>query len=308
MARRPRTAGGRVAPPRSGVVTARAGGARRRTRFGRPYLGTTPRVSPGAAGAGNVGATRSAGTASRAGSRARGSAADPWTSGGRVGPPGCISAGTVGWAGAGGADGDGATVCAPAAKGNADTHSIAPRNNRTGIAPSRIARVISLRAGTRHARLGFRVRAPATGPPDGATAGPRGRKTRRDARRAPAASTIGGHTMPSDATSGPVETDETARLIASNKVEGTAVYDGDGQRLGSVYNFMVDKYTGQVAYAVLSFGGFLGIGENYRALPWHSLTYDTGLGGYVVGLSRQELEAAPRHDIGEDPITGTALA
>lgn len=114
--------------------------------------------------------------------------------------------------------------------------------------------------------------------------------------------------MPSDATSGPVETDETARLIASNKVEGTAVYDGSRQRLGSVYNFMVDKYTGQVAYAVLSFGGFLGIGENYRALPWHSLTYDTGLGGYVVGLSRQELEAAPRHDIGEDPITGTALA
>ena len=104
------------------------------------------------------------------------------------------------------------------------------------------------------------------------------------------------------------EARETAGLIGSDKVEGTAVYDGDGQRLGSVYNFMVDKYTGQVAYAVLSFGGFLGIGENYRALPWHSLTYDTGLGGYVVGLSRQELEATPRHAIDEDPITGTALA
>jgi hypothetical protein len=64
--------------------------------------------------------------------------------------------------------------------------------------------------------------------------------------------------------SGSVATD---RLIASNKVEGTAVYDRKGERLGSVYNFMVDKRSGQVAYAVMSFGGFLGVGGSYHPLP-----------------------------------------
>ena len=65
----------------------------------------------------------------------------------------------------------------------------------------------------------------------------------------------------------PIATDETDRLIASDKVEGTAVYNRVGERLGEVYNFMVDKYSGQVAYAVMSFGGFLGIGESYHPLP-----------------------------------------
>ena len=59
---------------------------------------------------------------------------------------------------------------------------------------------------------------------------------------------------------GAVAADETDRLIASNKVEGTAVYNRTRERLGEIYNFMVDKYSGQVAYAVMSFGGFLGIG------------------------------------------------
>jgi hypothetical protein len=66
---------------------------------------------------------------------------------------------------------------------------------------------------------------------------------------------------------GSVATDETNRLIASSKVEGTAVYNRQGERLGSVYNFMVDKVSGQVAYAVMSFGGFLGIGDSYHPLP-----------------------------------------
>src|ERR671910_130233 len=90
-----------------------------------------------------------------------------------------------------------------------------------------------------------------------------------------------------------VDTDETDRLIASDKVEGTAVYNRAGERLGSVHNVMIDKYSGQVAYAAMSFGGFLGIGERYHPLPWRALTYDTGLGGYVVDLGREQLEGAP---------------
>jgi len=96
--------------------------------------------------------------------------------------------------------------------------------------------------------------------------------------------------------------DETKRLIASSKVEGTPVYNRAGEQLGSVHNFMVDKYTGQVAYAVMSFGGFLGLGENYHPLPWKALTYDTRLAGYVVDLDGDRLAGAPRHGAEDDPF------
>src|SRR3954453_8038244 len=85
-----------------------------------------------------------------------------------------------------------------------------------------------------------------------------------------------------------VAVNETDRLISSDKVEGTSVYNRAGDSLGSVYTVMIDKYSGQVAYAVMSFGGFLGIGERYHPLPWKALTYDTGLGGYGVGVRREQ--------------------
>ena len=67
------------------------------------------------------------------------------------------------------------------------------------------------------------------------------------------------------------DTDETNRLIASNRVEGTAVYNRQGERLGSVYKFMVDKRSGHAEYAVMSFGGFLGIGDSYYPIPLEEL-------------------------------------
>jgi len=104
--------------------------------------------------------------------------------------------------------------------------------------------------------------------------------------------------MPNDTLSAagrPLEADETDRLISSEKVDGTAVYDRTGGRLGTVHHLMIDKYNGHVEYAVMSFGGFLGIGEDYTPLPWRSLTYDTRLGGYVVGVDRNRLERAPHY-------------
>ena len=98
-----------------------------------------------------------------------------------------------------------------------------------------------------------------------------------------------------------VAANETNRLIASNKVEGTAVYNCQGERLGEVYNFMVDKYSGQVAYAVLSFGSFLGMGGSYHPLPWKILTYDTKRGGYVVDLDKDRLKEAPSYSGSEAP-------
>lgn len=96
-------------------------------------------------------------------------------------------------------------------------------------------------------------------------------------------------------------TTESHRLIASNKVEDTTVYNRQGDRLGTVHNFMVDKRSGQVEYAVMSFGGFLGIGESYHPLPWKVLTYDTDRGGYVVDLDKDKLEKAPSYRPGNEP-------
>jgi hypothetical protein len=98
-----------------------------------------------------------------------------------------------------------------------------------------------------------------------------------------------------------VAVNETDRLISSDKVEGTSVYNRAGESLGSVYTLMIDKYSGQVSYAVMSFGGFLGIGERYHPLPWKALTYDTGQGGYVVDVSREQLERAPSYARDETP-------
>jgi len=99
----------------------------------------------------------------------------------------------------------------------------------------------------------------------------------------------------------PLEADETHRLISSEKVDGTAVYNRAGDRLGTVHHLMIDKYTGRVEYSVMSFGGFLGIGESYHPLPWRMLTYDTGMEGYVVDIDRTQLERAPRYTMSNAP-------
>lgn len=90
--------------------------------------------------------------------------------------------------------------------------------------------------------------------------------------------------------------DETASLISTDKVEGTAVHDAEGERIGTVRSLMVGKADGRVAYAVLSLGGALVTDSNYYPVPWQQLTYDTGLDGYVLGMTRAQMEDAPRYD------------
>ena len=87
--------------------------------------------------------------------------------------------------------------------------------------------------------------------------------------------------------------DATGRLVAAGKVNGTAVYDMKGERLGSVEDIMIDKISGHVAYAVAAFGGFLGLGETRRAIPWSVLHYDTNLDGYVANVDDSVLKDAP---------------
>jgi hypothetical protein len=90
-------------------------------------------------------------------------------------------------------------------------------------------------------------------------------------------------------------TRETVSLIGSDKVEGTAVYGSDDNKIGSVQRVMIDKISGKVAYAVISFGGFLGMGENHYPLPWSNLKYDTNVGGYRVGITEDQLKGAPKY-------------
>ena len=88
---------------------------------------------------------------------------------------------------------------------------------------------------------------------------------------------------------------ETYDLIGSDKVEGTAVYGSDQSKIGSIKRVMIDKITGKVAYAVMSFGGFLGMGEDYYPVPWSMLDYNTSLEGYRVNITKEQLDRAPKY-------------
>lgn len=82
-------------------------------------------------------------------------------------------------------------------------------------------------------------------------------------------------------------------LIESDRVEGTEVYGADRNHVGSVKRLMIDKKSGQVAYAVIGFGGFLGLGEDEHTVPWGKLTYDTDLGGYQTDVTADQIKGAP---------------
>ena len=89
-------------------------------------------------------------------------------------------------------------------------------------------------------------------------------------------------------------------LIAAEKVKGTNVYNLAGDKLGSVDDIMIDKVSGRAIYAVMSFGGFLGMGEKFHPLPWATLKYDAQKGGYVVNLDKKMLADAPYYDSGSE--------
>lgn len=98
-----------------------------------------------------------------------------------------------------------------------------------------------------------------------------------------------------------LQTDENIRLISSKKVEGTPVIGQNGDRLGQIESFMVDKYSGRVAYAVLAFGGTMGLGESLLPLPWSYLKYDEAKNGYSLNISSEQLKNAPKFKPSEAP-------
>jgi sporulation protein YlmC with PRC-barrel domain len=86
---------------------------------------------------------------------------------------------------------------------------------------------------------------------------------------------------------------QTFNLISSERVEGTKVYDQAGNKIGEIDHLMIDRVSGQVRYAVMSFGGFMGLGHNHYPLPWNTIRYDTGQEGYVTNVTESQLKDAP---------------
>ncbi|OJU24171.1 MAG: photosystem reaction center subunit H [Nitrobacter sp. 62-13] len=87
----------------------------------------------------------------------------------------------------------------------------------------------------------------------------------------------------------------TGNLISSDKESGKAIYGAEDKKIGSIEHVMIDKSTGEIAYAVLSFGGFMGIGNDHYPVPWKVLRYDSELGGYRSDISGNRLKGAPKH-------------
>jgi hypothetical protein len=100
-------------------------------------------------------------------------------------------------------------------------------------------------------------------------------------------------TMQTDTLQSESQSRQSHTLIASDRVEGTPVRRADGEKIGTIQRLMIDKLSGSVAYAVLSFGGFLGMGQKHAPIPWARLNYDPTLGAYHLDLSNEELSGAP---------------
>ena len=90
------------------------------------------------------------------------------------------------------------------------------------------------------------------------------------------------------------------RYIESDRVEGTAVYDAGGHHVGEVKRLIIEKVSGQVAFVIIAFQSFFGLGEDDHALAWNKLHYDPDLEGYRTDVSEEELRAAPDFPVRSD--------
>jgi sporulation protein YlmC with PRC-barrel domain len=87
--------------------------------------------------------------------------------------------------------------------------------------------------------------------------------------------------------------------IRAKKVIGTNVKDPSGRKIGQIEDVVLDKGSNSIMFAVVGFGGFLGMAEKFHPIPWSSLDYDEGESSYVVGYTKEQLQAAPAGSIDE---------
>jgi hypothetical protein len=91
----------------------------------------------------------------------------------------------------------------------------------------------------------------------------------------------------------PGEPTSSKPVIESDRVEGTAVYDPAGKRIGTIQRLLIEKVSGRVLYVDITFGGFLGLGAHHHTIPWEKLDYDTRLGGYRTDITAEQVKGAP---------------
>ena len=91
-------------------------------------------------------------------------------------------------------------------------------------------------------------------------------------------------------------------LIESDHIEGTAVYDASGKKIGTIKRLVIEKVSGHVVYAVTAFGGFLGLGSETHTIPWEQLHYDTTLHGYKTSIAEEQLRKAPEFSRGDESL------
>ena len=93
------------------------------------------------------------------------------------------------------------------------------------------------------------------------------------------------------------------RAIRASRAIGTSVYNSDHDKIGEIEDIMLDKMDNAIMFAVVSFGGFLGIGEKYHSIPWASLDYSKEVKGYIVPFTKETLKDGPvssLHDLTKD--------
>jgi sporulation protein YlmC with PRC-barrel domain len=102
---------------------------------------------------------------------------------------------------------------------------------------------------------------------------------------------------PGASPTGPTDgTVSAAALISSDRVQGTEVYDLKGTHIGEINSLIIDKVSGRVVYAMMSFGGFMGMGKRYYPVPWAALYYDLDQGGYRAELTEEQVRGAPEYN------------
>ena len=99
----------------------------------------------------------------------------------------------------------------------------------------------------------------------------------------------------------------TPVVLSSSGITGTNVYNAKGDSLGEIKDLMINTQNGTISYAVLSFGGFLGLGDKYFAIPWESFTIDAANEKFVLNLSKEKLENAPGFDKENWPSDATYI-
>ncbi|HZF44310.1 MAG TPA: PRC-barrel domain-containing protein [Sphingomonadaceae bacterium] len=96
--------------------------------------------------------------------------------------------------------------------------------------------------------------------------------------------------------------------LISARIDDMSVFDVDGRKIGSFHAAHIDRNSGRIEFALLSIGGFLGLGQSYHPVPFGTLRFDEKLGGYVVAISKALLDGGPSYRPDNAPTWDAAYA